>query len=132
MKFLKNKTRTERARELRNNMTPHEMKLWRALRYKQLGMKFRRQQPIDGYVSDFCCFEKRLIIELDGAVHEIKNQKEYDYERDRHLKSQGFTVLRFWNDEIEKEFPSVIEKIKAAIDTPTLRGFQKDRVPPPK
>lgn len=103
------KSSTERARDLRKRMTPYEERLWRLLRNRALhGFKFRRQQPIDGYVADFCCFEKRLIVELDGAIHNKESQREYDKERDAHLRKQGFMVLRFANDELEE---TVLNKI---------------------
>ena len=110
-----NKIISQKARELRNDMTPQEQKLWGALRYKQLGFKFRRQQAIDRFIVDFCCFEKRLVVEVDGAVHLEKNQKEHDWERDKFLEENGFSVLRFWNDEVENDFLKVVGKIEACL-----------------
>jgi very-short-patch-repair endonuclease len=105
-------------------MTPYESRLWHVLRNRALhGLKFRRQQPIDGYVADFCCFEKRLIIELDGAVHHEAKQREYDQGRDAHLISQGFKVLRFVNDESEDNILGKI--LEAATDPSPLAGEGK-------
>lgn len=110
---------SERARQLRKMMTPQEMILWQKLRYNQLGVRFRRQQPIDRYIADFCCFEKRLIIEVDGAVHKDPNQITYDQERDQYLKNNGFKILHFWNNDIEQSCPSVLEKINQALHEPS-------------
>lgn len=104
-------------------MTPQESRLWDLLRNRALGrLKFRRQQPIDGYVADFCCFEKRLIIELDGAVHDIQDQKIYDQERDSFLRNQGFKILRFTNSELENNPADVLEKILESVRAPSPLG----------
>jgi very-short-patch-repair endonuclease len=73
------------------------------------GYKFRRQQPIGNYIADFVCFEKRLIVELDGGQHAV--QSGYDAERDGWLRAEGFTVLRFWNNDVLKNLNGVTEKI---------------------
>ncbi|HEX5038064.1 MAG TPA: endonuclease domain-containing protein [bacterium] len=123
MNFGKEKSKIVRARELRKASTPSEDRLWRILRNRALqGLKFRRQQPIDGYIADFCCFEKRLIIELDGAIHDRENQKEYDQERDRHLTDQGFKVLRFSNDESEEAIVNRILNLANAPSPPAGEG----------
>ena len=97
-------------------MTPHESRLWSVLRNRAFhGLKFRRQQPIDGYIADFCCMEKRLIVELDGSGHAEAEQKDYDQERNFYLESQGFQTLRFWNDEIENNLQKVIKKIESFV-----------------
>jgi len=97
------------ARHLRNNPTEAEALLWKYLRAKQLeGLKFRRQQPIDGYIVDFVCLKKRIIIEADGGQHSEKN----DLKKDCHLKGQGFKVLRFWNNEILTNIDGVIEEVR--------------------
>jgi very-short-patch-repair endonuclease len=99
---------------LRNNATPQEVILWRYLRSKNLGYKFRRQTSIGGYVVDFCCPKKNIIIEIDGSQH--LDSKEYDEERTRFFESLGFVVLRFWNNEINKDIESVIQKIKDCLN----------------
>lgn len=105
----------EAAKGLRKDSTPAEKVLWEHLRTKKLGgYKFKRQQPIDKFVADFICFEKRLIIELDGEVH--LSQKERDRERDNFLKESGFRVVRFPNVEIKKSIHEVLTKIKEELN----------------
>jgi very-short-patch-repair endonuclease len=103
-----------RARNLRKRLTDAEIFLWNHLRMKQLdGHKFRRQQPIDHYIVDFVCFEKRLIIELDGGQH--ASEREKDIERDNNLKKNCFRVLRFWNNEVFTNIEGVLEVIREHI-----------------
>ncbi len=78
-----------RVRELRKNPTEAERSLWKELRFRQIGgYKFRRQQPLGDYIVDFVCFEKRLVVEVDGGQH--SEQIEHDFKRDEWLKAQGF------------------------------------------
>jgi very-short-patch-repair endonuclease len=106
---------TTKARELRKNSTEAERTLWRQIRFWQLkGHKFRRQAPIGRYIVDFVCFEEKLIIELDGGQH--FEQSAYDSERTAWLGSQGFRVLRFWNDQVLKEIEAVKESILEALE----------------
>ncbi|OGE87834.1 MAG: hypothetical protein A3J07_03940 [Candidatus Doudnabacteria bacterium RIFCSPLOWO2_02_FULL_49_13] len=104
------------AKNLRKLQTPEEKRLWFLIKDRQLGSKFRRQVVIESYIADFCCFEKRLIIELDGNLH--KSKKANDLTRTKYLESQDFTVLRFWNSELEHE-RTVINKIKDALSNPS-------------
>ncbi|MBI1910060.1 MAG: endonuclease domain-containing protein [Deltaproteobacteria bacterium] len=108
----------DKARWLRQIGTLSESKLWHALRYQKLGVKFRRQEPIDHYIVDFCCFERRLVIEIDGGIHENPDQKKYDGQRESHLRDEGFRILRFRSEEVEKRLDEVIEKIKREILSP--------------
>jgi very-short-patch-repair endonuclease len=102
---------TTYAKKLRKNPTRAETILWSKLRAKQLeGIKFRRQQPIGSVIVDFVSFEKRLVIELDGGQHKLNKDK--DRERDRMLTNSGFTVLRFWNNEIFENLNGVLEVIR--------------------
>jgi adenine-specific DNA-methyltransferase len=104
-----------RSRALRRNSTDAERKLWSVLRSRQLnGFKFRKQVEIDGYVVDFLCPEKRLIIEVDGGQH----TPERDARRTAFLESQGFTIIRFWNDEVLQNLDGVWATIEAALTTP--------------
>ena len=96
------------ARELRRNMTKAERRLWRRLRGGQLGVKFRRQQPIGRYIVDFVCLERRLVVEVDGGQHD---GSEYDRERDEWLEREGYRVVRFWDNEVMKEIEVVMEEI---------------------
>ena len=104
-----------RARELRCEMTPAEVALWERLRDRQLlGLKFRRQTPINRYIADFCCPELRLVVELDGAVHEADAQVEHDRNRDSYLRSLGYLVLRFPNEQVLSEAHLVLSEIEKA------------------
>lgn len=99
------------ARNLRKRFTDAEKLLWRHLRAKQLeGFKFRRQQPIGNYIVDFVCFEKGVVIEVDGGQHAVEREK--DRERDKWLKGQDLKVLRFWNNEVLTNIAGVLEVIR--------------------
>jgi very-short-patch-repair endonuclease len=105
----------DNAKTLRRTMTDAEQKLWYHLRaHRFMGRKFKRQKPIGRYVVDFICLEEKLIIELDGGQH--AESVTYDQERDVWLLSQGYTVLRFWNNEMMNETESVLERIRLAIE----------------
>lgn len=98
------------ARAIRTSSTDVENLLWKQLRRKQLArLKFRRQQPIDNYIVDFVCFEKRVVIEVDGGQHASERDK--DAERDEYLIRNGFKVLRFWNNEVLQNIDGVLEVI---------------------
>jgi very-short-patch-repair endonuclease len=106
---------TDKAKELRKSSTDAERKLWHHLRrYQMNGHKFRRQQPIGPYIVDFVCFEKKLIVEVDGGHHD--QQAESDNARTEWLESQGFKVLRFWNNQVLKETESVKLAIMKALE----------------
>lgn len=100
---------------LRKSATPQEIILWSHLRKKQLGYKFRRQHSIGKYIVDFYCTEKKLIIELDGWQHREENNGGYDIERTNFLESLGCKVLRFWNNEINKNIGGVVLKIEDSL-----------------
>ena len=111
MKFTK--LDIEKSRILRKKLTPQEIILWSRLRSRRFAnLKFRRQFPIARYVVDFICLERKLIIEIDGWQHKIKDQKDYDKERTRILKKLGFRVLRFWNNDINNNLEGVSLKIE--------------------
>ncbi|MFL5328290.1 MAG: endonuclease domain-containing protein [Gemmataceae bacterium] len=102
------------ARHLRNEMTDAERHLWKSIRHPQLGgWKFRRQSSIGAYTVDFVCFEKKLIIELDGGQHDAR--REYDAERTARLESQGFRVMRFWNHQVFEERDDILEPVWVAL-----------------
>lgn len=103
------------AKKMRGKMTPAEKILWSKLCKKQLnGFRFRRQHSISRYIADFYCHEIKLIIEIDGNIHD--KRKEYDNNRDKFLEAGGFTVLRFHNNEITNSLDSVLGKIKKCTD----------------
>jgi adenine-specific DNA-methyltransferase len=108
--------RSELARRLRAESTDAERLLWRHLRNRNLaGAKFRRQQPIGGYVADFFCAEHRLIVELDGSQH-AENPR--DRIRDAELTELGYRVIRFWNNDVLQRTASVLARILELLDTP--------------
>jgi very-short-patch-repair endonuclease len=108
-----------RARELRENATRAEKKLWSRLRSRQIaGAKFRRQHPIGSYIVDFFCDEALLAIELDGGGHADAEQKEYDAARTEYLAGQGIRVLRFWNNEVLENTDGVLELILRTLKGP--------------
>ncbi len=103
----------ERARNMRKNMTETELLLWEKLKGKKiLGLRFRPQHPIDIFIADFYCHPIQLVIEVDGGIHKSKDQKEYDLGRTAELNYLGIEVVRFTNDEIEKDLNKVIKTIK--------------------
>jgi very-short-patch-repair endonuclease len=103
------------ARNMRHRPTPAEKELWNIIRNRGVGgFKFVRQFPIPPYVVDFCCREQKLIIELDGSGH-LKKEKE-DGERSQFLESQGYRVLRFYNDQVIKDINQVYELILTELN----------------
>lgn len=104
------------ARYLRKESTPAEKKLWSLLKNRQfLGLKFRRQHVIEGFVADFYCDECKLAIELDGGVHDRQMQKDYDELRDEVIQSEGINLIRIKNQDIEKDVRLVLKAIKNYI-----------------
>jgi acetylglutamate kinase len=101
----------QRAEELRNRMTPAEESLWRHLHINEWKLKFRRQHPISNYVVDFYCHSIKLVIELDGGIHEVEEVKRLDEEREQNLKAFGLTIIRFKNEMIFNDRKTVIETI---------------------
>ena len=103
----------QRAKELRREMTPTEKILWEELRANKLGVHFRRQQVIQGFIVDFYCHKAGLVIEVDGDVHDL--QKEEDERREKVLSELGLQIIRFKNDEVIRSLLVVVGKIKEAI-----------------
>ena len=102
----------ERAKFLRSNQTEAEQRLWYHLRGQRfLGLKFKRQKPIGAYIADFVCMEPRLVIEADSGQH----GGDADMQRDTWFRTQGFTVLRFWNHEILGQTDAVLERIRQSV-----------------
>ncbi len=91
-------------------MTSPEKILWQQVRASKLGWHFRRQQIIHGFIVDFYCHQKSLIIEVDGKIHQ--HQIEEDRQRENALKEYGFKVIRFQNHEVERNLPQVLAKIR--------------------
>lgn len=108
--------RTLLARSLRSASTDAERSLWFRLRAgRLLGAKFRRQHPVGPYVADFACIEAGLIVELDGSQHLDPLQARRDAERSRYLASRGYSVLRFWNNDVLRRMDAVVERIVRAL-----------------
>ena len=103
-----------RAANLRKNMTPAEKKLWSYLERKQLGVRFRRQYAIGDFIVDFCCVQKKLVVELDGSQH--LDMREYDEDRTAYLKSRGYRVIRFWNNDVMNDINGVVLVITDALE----------------
>lgn len=107
----------ENARENRKNPTEAEEIFWEAVRNNSLGFKFRRQHAISRFIADFVCIEKKLVVEIDGAIHD--NQKQEDEERTSILNQEGFKVIRFRNDEVVSDLPKVLQKLKSELTSPS-------------
>lgn len=104
-----------RAKELRQKSTDAERLLWSRFRNKRLmGIKFRRQAPIGRYIVDFVCYEHDLIIEIDGGHHQ--EQQASDLSRTEWLRSRGFRVIRYWNNEVLEDIDSVLESIRVTLE----------------
>jgi very-short-patch-repair endonuclease len=104
----------EQARKLRKEMTPAEQVLWKNLRGRRLeGLKFRRQHPLGRFIVDFYCAEHRLVIELDGGIHQ--DQQEYDQARTEVLQDYGYRVLRFPNEAVLQRLDDVLQTITSTV-----------------
>ena len=102
----------ERAKQMRANMTTSEQKVWELLKGKQiLGLRFRPQHPMDIFIADFYCHPLKLVIEIDGGIHKSHDQREYDLCREAELERWDIKIIRFTNEEIEKDIGLVQRKI---------------------
>lgn len=106
------------ARQMRNQPTDPEKRLWWFLQAEKLGVKFRRQSAIGAYIVDFVCFSQQLIVELDGPQHLEADARAHDARRTTWLESRGFRVLRFRNQELDEGIRDVVERIKKALKAP--------------
>jgi len=113
--YFKAKAETiQAAKLLRENMTEYESILWERLKGKQIdGFRFRRQHPIDFFIADFYCHQARLVVEIDGGIHEKK--KEYDEGRTAEMEKFGIKVIRFSNDQIISNLDYVVSIIKKTV-----------------
>lgn len=106
----------ERAKELRRKQTSAEAFLWKMLRNGAIkNAKFRRQHPIGPFITDFYCHEAKLVIELDGSVHDLPTAKEKDAQRQSYLEGRGLTVLRFSNDALYTDADPVMDSIESHL-----------------
>jgi very-short-patch-repair endonuclease len=100
-----------RARQMRREMTPTEAMLWTRLRRNGLGVNFRRQQVIDGFIADFHCHSTALVVEIDGPIHDA----EYDAERDSVFAGRGIRVLRFRSEDVLDKIGFVLSRIRGCL-----------------
>ncbi|RJP52701.1 MAG: DUF559 domain-containing protein [Anaerolineaceae bacterium] len=107
------KAKLERAKELRREMTPAEKLLWQEIRANKLGVRFRRQQVIQGFIVDFYCHQAGLVVEVDGDVHDL--QKDEDERREKVLSEIGLRVVRFGNDEVVMDVSAMVGKIRELV-----------------
>jgi len=106
----------EFSKALRKASTEAEDILWQSLRRKQLnGFKFRRQHPLDKYIADFYCYEAKLVVEVDGEIHDKLDIKEYDKGRGYELEELGITVIRFTNEEVSRNLDMVLNVIRGYL-----------------
>jgi very-short-patch-repair endonuclease len=117
MYFGANLETQELAKFLRKKMTPMEKVLWQKLRNKNImGVNFRRQHPIFFFIADFYCHELRLVIEVDGPIHQLKERAEKDRNRTTEFDRFGIKVIRFTNQEIKCNIKYVIKRIREEIN----------------
>ena len=107
------KEKLQRVKELRREMTPTEKILWQELRANKLGVHFRRQQVIAGFIVDFYCHKAALVIEVDGDIHDL--QQEEDARREKVLNEMGLRVVRFRNEEVERGLSAVLGKVRELV-----------------
>ena len=106
---------TQKARNLRTNMTDQERKFWAIVRKEQFhNYRFLRQYIIGNYIVDFICREKKIIIEIDGGQH--SENVDYDIARTKFLESKGYKVIRFWNNDIDNNISGVYQKLEDVFD----------------
>lgn len=121
------KEKLQRAKELRREMTPAEKILWDELRANKLGVHFRRQQVIQGFIVDFYCHQAGLVVEVDGDIHDL--QKEEDERREKVLRELGLRIVRFQNDEVGRDLSAVVGKIKSCIIGIGEFNYDQSRTP---
>jgi very-short-patch-repair endonuclease len=127
MKNKQNREKITFARQLRKNSTDAERLIWSYLRSRSLeGIKFRRQQPFGPYIVDFISTEKKLVIELDGGQH--SENRTLDEDRDQFIESEGYRIIRFWNNEALQNTEGVLERIRQEI----LKSAPSPRPSPPE
>ncbi|MDD5031453.1 MAG: endonuclease domain-containing protein [Patescibacteria group bacterium] len=113
MRAVHNLTIQKKTRQyLRNNATKAEKIFWQELRNNKIGVKFRRQHGIKGYVVDFYCPKLKLIIELDGVVHDFRKQRERDYLKEKELEKLNFKVIRYNNFDIMENIGEVMKDLR--------------------
>jgi very-short-patch-repair endonuclease len=110
------------ARELRQNQTEVERRLWSELRSRRFhGFKFRRQEPVGPFIADFLCLEAKLIIELDGARHALPQFAAAERRRNAYLENRGYRIKRYWNGEVKGDLRAVLRDIRIALEVPVSK-----------
>ncbi len=120
----------KRVRRLRRDMTDAEQKLWSRLRANQLGVKFRKQTWLAGFIADFMSVEAKLVIEMDGGQHDLERDK--DEVRARAMKAIGYRTIRFWNHDVLQNIDGVVMSILAALPSPSHRPPGRRAPPSPR
>jgi very-short-patch-repair endonuclease len=106
----------EFSKTLRKTQTDAEEIIWQSLRNRKiLGFKFRRQHPLDKYIADFYCYEAKLIVEIDGGIHNKNENQEYDKNRSYELEEMGITVIRFTNEMVNSDLAKVLSDIRSYL-----------------
>ena len=118
-----------RARKLRAEMSVPERLLWQQLRQRPAGLKFRRQHPIGPYIVDFCCLQARLVVEVEGVVHDMGEQPAYDQRRFEFIKNNGFRVIRVSAKRVLADVVGTADAIAARAESPLHRPVDG---PPPR
>ncbi len=119
MKTINRKSTKDNRIHLRKEKTDAEKKLWGRLRNKRFqNLKFYRQQGIGNYIADFCCPEKKIVIELDGSQHFEETNREYDHKRTEYFENLGIRVIRFTNFDVMINMDVVLEHLYCLIEKP--------------
>ncbi len=105
-----------KAKKLRKEMTESEILLWECLRNRKTGFKFRRQHPIGIYIADFYCHELKLVVEVDGEIHNARDQIEWDNYRTMNMHLMNITVIRFSNEDVQNHMEKVLAKVKGVCN----------------
>ena len=107
----------EFSRKLRREQTPWESKIWQYLRNRNyFGAKFKRQVRFGNHIVDFCCAEKKLVVELDGGQHGMTANQRQDANKEKYLQSEGLRILRFWNNDIDHNLEGVLDTIRDYLE----------------
>ncbi|MCX2574801.1 endonuclease domain-containing protein [Pedobacter sandarakinus] len=111
----------EFSKVLRKTQTDAENLIWQSLRNRKvLGFKFRRQHPLDKYIADFYCYEAKLVIEIDGGIHDQNENAEHDKNRTYELEELGITIIRFTNEMVNSNLDKVLSTIKSYLQSKNL------------
>ncbi len=119
----------KRAEDLRKFCTWEEEIMWGCLSGNKLGVKFRRQHPLLFYIADFYCHQLKLVIEIDGSIHNKKDVKINDAIRQKEIEELGISVLRFTNSQVKNEIAYILKQINKKIEE--LKGNESPGTPPP-